>query len=150
MKLCLKRDLPGPPERKAGDVIDYQPWPQEWKGMDEDSRTAKGIYLLCHGLDKFEVIHVPTDAFLPELTRAVSALEYEALLNLDRIIRVAMSQPGVAEFIVTALHSLDAVRKDEGLPTPPIAPPAPTANPHDVRQVSGLAQALIKRAMDKR
>lgn len=149
MKLCMKKDTDGLVKRKAGDVVEYQPWPQEWKGMSEPDRVAKGFYVFCHGLGEIEVIHVPTDAFLPELTRAVSALEYEALLNLDRIIRVAMSQPGVAEFIVTALHSLDAVRRDEGLETPPIAPPAATANPHDVRQVSGLAQALIKRAMEK-
>ena len=150
MKLCMKVDTTGLVNRKAGDIIDYKPWPQEWQGMNEEARAAKGIFVICHGMGELEVIHVPKDAFLPELTRAVSALEYEALLNLDRIIRVAMSQPGVAEFIVTALHSLDAVRRDEGLETPPIAPPAATANPHDVRQVSGLAQALIKRAMDKK
>lgn len=80
------------------------------------------------------------------MIRGVSALEYEALLNLDRIVRVAMSQPGAAEFIVTAIQSLDQVRRDEGIDTPPIAPPA-SQNPHDVRQVSALAQAMIKRAM---
>lgn len=150
MKLCMKNDTPGIVPRKAGDIIDYHPWASEWQGMDEPARVAKGIFVLCHGMGEFEVIRVPKDAFMPELTRAVSALEYEALLNLDRIIRVAMSQPGAAEFLVVAIHSLDQVRRDEGLDTPPIAPPAVAGNPHDVRQVSGLAQALIKRAMDKR
>ena len=150
MKLCMKVDTTGLVNRKAGDIIDYKPWPQEWQGMNEEARAAKGIFVICHGMGEFEVIEVPKHAFIPEFTRAVSALEYEALLNLDRIIRVAMSQPGAAEFLVVAIQSLDQVRRDEGLETPPIAPPMVPGNAHDVRQVSGLAQALIKRAMDKK
>ena len=33
---------------------------------------------------------------------------------------------------------------------PALLKPPPEPNPHDVREVSGLAQALIKRAMDKK
>ena len=82
--------------------------------------------------------------------REVSALEYEALLNLDKVLRIAMIRPKTGEFIAVAIQALDQVRRDEGLETPPIAPPMVPGNAHDVRQVSGLAQALIKRAMDKK
>lgn len=83
------------------------------------------------------------------MKREVSALEYEALLNLDRIIRVAMVQPGAAEFLVTSIQALDQVRKDEGIEIPALVKkPIPPKNPHDVREVSALARAMIKKAME--
>ena len=77
--------------------------------------------------------------------RSVLALEYEALLNLERILRVALVSPDAGEFIVVAIQSLDQVRRDEGIEVAALVR-AP-ADPHDVREVSGLAQALIKKAM---
>lgn len=79
-------------------------------------------------------------------TRAVSALEYEALLNLDRMIRIAMVQPAAGEFVAVAVQALDKVRADEGIDVAALE--RPKENPHDVREVSALAQALIKKAME--
>jgi len=83
---------------------------------------------------------------MPEYTQTlVSALEYEGLLQLDRMIRLAMAIPNTGEFLASAMAALDAVRTDQGLPIPDpvevqrIQPVTP--------QVSALAGALIKRAM---
>lgn len=78
-----------------------------------------------------------------------SALEYEALLQLDKMIRLAMTIEGTAGFLVSALQALDAVRIDQGLPIPDkfTMPPPPPEN-HNKVEVSALAGALIKRAMD--
>jgi hypothetical protein len=87
---------------------------------------------------------------MPDYTQTlVSALELEALHNLDRIIRVAMVVPNTSGFLVSAIQALDQVRIDQGLPIPdPVqAPPAPPEN-HNAGQVSALAGALIKRDMD--
>jgi hypothetical protein len=72
-------------------------------------------------------------------------MEYQALLNVEQMIRVAMIQPDAGEFLVVAIQSLDQVRRDEGIEVAALVR-AP-ADPHDVREVSGLAQALIKKAM---
>lgn len=82
--------------------------------------------------------------------REVSALEYEALLNLDKVLRIAMIRPKTGEFIAVAIQALDKVREDEGIEGPNLVVPADPNEGGDVRQVSGLAQALIKRAMDKK
>jgi len=81
------------------------------------------------------------------MKREVSALEYEALLNLDKVLRIAMIRPQTGTFIAVAVQALDQVRKDEGIPGPDLVVPADPHEGGDVRQVSGLAQALIKRAM---
>ena len=46
-------------------------------------------------------------------TRIVSAFEYEALLNVEKMVRLAMSKPATGEFLVGAILALDAVRKTE-------------------------------------
>ena len=46
-------------------------------------------------------------------TRIVSAMEWEALLNVERMVRLAMSKPATGEFLVAAIQALDAVRSDE-------------------------------------
>lgn len=87
---------------------------------------------------------------MPDYTQTlVSALELEALRNVDQMIRVAMAIPNTAGFLATAIQALDQVRRDQGLPIPEAvtAPPAPPET-HDAGQVSALAGALIKRAMD--
>lgn len=75
----------------------------------------------------------------------VSAMEYEALLNMDKMLRLAMSVPDVGQFLVTAIQALDQVRCDQGLLVPEAAPrPIQLASSSNV---SDLAGALIQRAM---
>lgn len=89
---------------------------------------------------------------MPDFTQTlVSAMEYEALLNLDRVLRVAMSVPGTGEFLATALEALDQVRMDQGLPIPDAVKPrepAESAVQRPTAQVSALAAGLIRKAMD--
>lgn len=79
--------------------------------------------------------------------RLVSTLEYEALLHLDQMIRLAIIRPDCGDLLAVAIQALDKVRADEGIEQA-VVPEQDTA--HDVRQISGLAQAMIKRAMDER
>lgn len=82
---------------------------------------------------------------MPEHTQTlVSALEYHALIELDRLIRMAMVIPDAGPFLAVAIQSLDQVRRDQGLPIPaPVEAPQERINP----EVSALAGSLIKRAM---
>ena len=79
--------------------------------------------------------------------RLVSTLEYEALLHLDQMIRLAIIRPDCGDLLAVAIQALVKVRADEGIEQA-VVPEQDTA--HDVRQISGLAQAMIKRAMDER
>ena len=54
----------------------------------------------------------------------VSAAEYAALLNVDQMVRVAMTAPDSGEFLAGAIMALDAVRKAEA---PRIVKPNPNA-----------------------
>lgn len=74
-----------------------------------------------------------------------SALEYEALIQLDKMIRLAMAVPNTSGFLVSAIQALDQVRHDQGLPIPEAVTSPP--EPPDNAQVSALTGALIKRAM---
>lgn len=74
----------------------------------------------------------------------VSSLEYEALLNQDRMIRLAMSAPNTGQFLVTAIEALDTVRRDQGLSIPEAVTPQ-VAEKSVI--VSDLASGLIRRAM---
>jgi hypothetical protein len=47
----------------------------------------------------------------------VPALEFEALVNIENVIRIAMVNPAAAEVIVAALHALDTVRSELGIGT---------------------------------
>lgn len=86
---------------------------------------------------------------MPDYTQTlVSALEYEALLNVDKMIRLAMSVPNTGEFLVTAIQALDQVRRDQGLAIPESAMPREEPVEEARPQVSALAAGLIKRAMD--
>jgi len=77
----------------------------------------------------------------------VNALEYEALLNLDRMVRLAMTTPNTGEFLVVALQALDKVRLDEGLTIPENPPEIVQPEPIPLNpKVSSLAAALIERA----
>ena len=69
----------------------------------------------------------------------ISALEIEGLLNLESVIRAAMKNPNIGEFIVGALAALDAVRRVEA---------GDTAAPV-ISGASTLANALIERSMRK-
>ena len=42
----------------------------------------------------------------------VFALEYEALRNLDRLVRAAMTEPDAGVLLVAAIGAIDAVRAD--------------------------------------
>jgi hypothetical protein len=59
-------------------------------------------------------------------TRVVSAMEYEALLNVERMLRVALVKPNVGDILVGALLALDKVRKTEGGEVKP-----PEQQPHN-------------------
>jgi len=76
----------------------------------------------------------------------VDAMYLEALENVDKMVRMAMSIPNTGEFLVGAIQAIDTLRRDFDMPVPesvkPQAEPAPT--PH----ASELAMGLIKRAMD--
>lgn len=86
---------------------------------------------------------------MPDYTQTlVSSLEYEALLNLDKMIRMAMSVPNTGEFLVTAIQALDQVRVDQGLPIPQAVKPREPESEESRPQVSQLAAGLIKRAME--
>jgi hypothetical protein len=86
---------------------------------------------------------------MPEYTQTfVSALELEALYNLDKMIRLAMARPNMGEFLAAAIQALDQVRIDQGLPMPePIPPQSQNVNGRRA-EPSQLATSLIKRAMD--
>lgn len=84
---------------------------------------------------------------MPEYTQTLcSEMEYLALLELDRVIRIAMSVPNTGEFLVIALQALDQVRVDQGLPIPQkienSSPPVRSG-----QEASDLAKKLIGRAM---
>lgn len=76
----------------------------------------------------------------------VNSLEFEALMNLDKTIRMAIAIPSTGEFLVGAIHALDAVRKKEGLPIPE-AIPASFESGESPSGVSELARSLISRVM---
>ena len=78
----------------------------------------------------------------------VSKLEYAALLDLDRMIRLAMNMPGAGEFLVAAIQALDTVRREEGLPIPDNFTPPPSPQ-ESAPEVSKLAAGLIRKAMKK-
>lgn len=69
----------------------------------------------------------------------VSCLEYEGLLNLEKMIRIALINPGTGEFVAAAIQALDAVRRDE----------AGDAAAPVISGASTLANALIERSMRK-
>jgi hypothetical protein len=69
----------------------------------------------------------------------VSALEFEALKQVDRMVRVAMASPGAAEGLVAAIQALDAVRREEA---------GDTAAPI-IANSSDVAASLIERAMQQ-
>jgi len=77
----------------------------------------------------------------------VSVLEFQALLNLESMIRMAMISPSSGEFIAVAIQALDAVRKDESIVRPKVLPPMNRPAPQS--NVSDLASNLISRAMKK-
>lgn len=66
----------------------------------------------------------------------VSSLEFEALKHLESMVRMAMTQPEAAEFVVVAIQALDAVRREES--------PALLRSPH---QPSDMVQDVIRKAM---
>jgi hypothetical protein len=71
----------------------------------------------------------------------VSALEYAALCDVDKMVRVCLVSPAAGEMLVGAIKALDMVREDEGIKTEEVKPLAPKLAP-----VSALASALIERA----
>lgn len=76
----------------------------------------------------------------------VSEMEYEALVNLDKMIRIAMSVPSTGDMLIGAIQALDHVRMDEGIAIPESTP---VETEPLITGVSDLAAALIKRSMDR-
>ena len=74
------------------------------------------------------------------LTRMVSAMEYEALLNVEKMVRLAMSQPKTGEFLVAAIVALDTVRTTES------GELAVQRSPILKASASAVTAALIERA----
>lgn len=96
---------------------------------------------------------------------SVPSLEYVALRNLDKAVRVCMANPSAGEFLVEAFQALNAVRRDLGIEESPaleftMAPGYPIgqleANESNMErqattpQVSALAKGLIERAMERK
>ncbi len=81
----------------------------------------------------------------PEDQLVVNKYEYVALIELDKMVRLAMGVPNTAEFLVSAMHAVDAIRREYGMEIPPVPrqPEHMTAS-----RVSGLAQGLIRRATE--
>lgn len=79
----------------------------------------------------------------------VVAMEYEALKNLDQMVRLAMVNAAAAEFVAGAIQALDAVRRENGLECP--ASPVVTYGSSDRNDVgiSDLAGNILKRVMEK-
>jgi hypothetical protein len=73
----------------------------------------------------------------------VNALEFEALISLDKMIRISMSVPNTGDMLVGAIQALDHVRRDEGI----AIPESPQAPAPKLAAVSELAASLISRAM---
>ena len=48
-------------------------------------------------------------------TITVNQMEYEALRNVDRVLRICMVNPHVGEILSVAIQALDAVRRDQGI-----------------------------------
>jgi hypothetical protein len=65
-------------------------------------------------------------------------MEYEALLNVERMVRLAMAKPATGEFLVGAMQALDAVRRDEKRAEPVVA-----EEPRPSPVVVAVANALI-------
>jgi len=72
-------------------------------------------------------------------TVQISAIEYEGLCNLEKMVRIAMQSPDAAEGVVTALQALNAIRREE----------AGDAAVPVISGASTLANALIERSMRK-
>jgi hypothetical protein len=72
-------------------------------------------------------------------TVQISAIEYEGLCNLEKMVRIAMQSPDAAEGVVTALQALNAIRREE----------AGDAAAPVISGASTLANALIERSMRK-
>jgi hypothetical protein len=75
----------------------------------------------------------------------VSALEYVALCNVAKLVKIAMHSPNVGDLLVGALQVLDAVREDEGIAEVEIDQPV-QAPQHKLAAASALTMALIDRA----
>jgi hypothetical protein len=61
MLLQAVKDLNGIVARKKGDVFEYKPWHYLWKGMTEQERRVKGIYVNCYGHSEFQVLESGID-----------------------------------------------------------------------------------------
>jgi hypothetical protein len=77
----------------------------------------------------------------------VNVLEYVALRNLDKAVRVCMANPNAGEFLVEAVQALNAVRHDLGIEE---NAPLPQVERKASPLVTDLATALIERAMEKK
>jgi len=75
----------------------------------------------------------------------VSAMEYQALLNVDKMVRIAMTNPAAGEFLVMAIMALDNVRRDEGIEVPEAESPH-FENEQPVSTVIQVTQDLIRKA----
>lgn len=85
---------------------------------------------------------------MPDYTQTLcSEMEYLALLELDRVIRIAMAVPNTGEFLAVAIQALDNVRSDQGLPGPQPIEAAPQHEHKSGPEASDLAKKLIGRAM---
>lgn len=41
--------------RKKGEKINYNPWPYEWRGMNESERRERGLFVFCYGMGDFQI-----------------------------------------------------------------------------------------------
>lgn len=96
--------------------------------------------MLLNGLDMPETEPVKAAPTVEILTRTVSAMEYEALLNVEKMVRLAMTRPQTGEFLVGALLALDTVRKTE------IGELAAQRSPILKASAAAVTAALIERA----
>lgn len=78
---------------------------------------------------------------------SVPVLEYVALQNLDKAVRVCMANPNAGEFLVEAVQALNAVRRDLGIEE---NAPLPQVERKVSPLVSDLAKGLIERAMERK
>lgn len=67
MKLKVIRDINGIVKRKVGDVIAYNPWPHEWRGLSESKRLENGFFLHCFGHGEFELLIEGVDVLSNEI-----------------------------------------------------------------------------------
>lgn len=64
--LKLIRDYGGYNELKCGDIVEYKPFNRVWRGMTEQERVSRGLYVNCGGMNLYEDLKLNKDVVIHE------------------------------------------------------------------------------------